>query len=114
MDVQVVLSYVILGGILGAVGQGIRVTVGIKKRQEEAGRLGKKWEELLEPKQLLASLIIALTIGGMAGVLGAIELLGSELTKECLISIIAIGYAGTDFIEGFMNTRTPTAGTSVQ
>ncbi len=105
MDAQVVLTYVVLGGILGAVGQCMRVIVGVKKRQEDASRQGKKWEDLFEAKQLMTSLIIALTIGGVAGILGAIELLGSELTKECLISIIAIGYAGTDFVEGFMSVR---------
>lgn len=108
MEVYTVLGYVVLGGILGAVGQGIRVIVGIKEHQDEASTSGKKWEDWFEMKQLLLSLIIALAIGGIAGVLGAIGLLGTEITKESMITLITIGYAGTDFIEGFMKTKTPT------
>jgi hypothetical protein len=68
----------------------------------------KKWEDWFEMKQLLLSFVIALVIGGIAGVLGAIGLLGAEITKESIITLITIGYAGTDFIEGFMKTKTPT------
>jgi hypothetical protein len=105
-----VLVYVVLGGILGAVGQGIRVSVGIKKAQEEATSKDKDWIEVFETKRLMSSLIIALTIGGIAGVLGSIEFLGAELTKECLITLIAVGYAGTDFIEGFARKGIPNTG----
>ncbi len=87
MEVYEVLASVVLGGILGAVGQGIRVIVGIKKHQDEASASGKKWEDWFEMKQLLLSLIIALTIGGIAGVLGAIGLLGTEITKESMITL---------------------------
>jgi len=107
MEVYTVLGYVVLGGILGAVGQGMRVIVGIKKQLEEASTSGKKWGDWFEMKQLLLSLLIALTIGGIAGVLGAIGLLGTEITKESIMALIATGYAGTDFIEGFMKTETP-------
>jgi len=106
MEVYAALGYVILGGILGAVGQGIRVIVGIKKQLDEASTSGKKWEDWFEMKQLLLSLIIAFTIGGIAGVLGGTWFLGSEITKESMMTLIAIGYAGTDFIEGFMKTQT--------
>ena len=107
MEVWTALGYVLLGGILGAVGQGMRVIVGIKKQLDKASACGKKWEDWFETKQLLSSLIIAFTVGGIAGVLGAIELLGTEITKEFMITLIAIGYAGTDFIEGFMKRHTP-------
>ena len=106
MDVYAALGYIVLGAILGAVGQGIRLIVGIKK-QLEISEKGKKWDDWFEMKQLLVSLIIAFTIGGVAGVLGVVELLGTNITKESMIALIAIGYAGTDFIEGFMKKRTP-------
>ena len=105
MEVWTALGYVFLGGVLGAVGQGIRVIVGIKKNLDEDS--AKKWEDWFETKQLGISFIIALALGGIAGVLGAIELLGTEITKEFMITLIAIGYAGTDFIEGFMKRRIP-------
>ena len=109
MEVWTALGYVLLGSILGAVGQGMRVIVGIKKQLDKASACGKKWEDWFETKQLLSSLIIAFTVGGIAGVLGAIEFItkGTEITKEFMITLIAIGYAGTDFIEGFMKRRIP-------
>jgi Mn2+/Fe2+ NRAMP family transporter len=105
MDVFTALEYVVLGCILGAVGQGMRVIVGIKKQLDEASASGKRWEDWFEMKQFLVSLVIAFTIGGIAGVLGAIELLGTGVTKESMIALITIGYAGTDFIEGFMKKK---------
>lgn len=60
--------YDVLGAILGAVGQSLRV---------------------------------------IAGVLCVIELLGTEITKEFMITLIAVGYAGTDFIEWFMKRSIP-------
>jgi hypothetical protein len=107
MDPYSALANVGLGIILGAVGQGIRVIVGIKKQLDEASTSGKK--DWFQGKQLLISLIIALTIGGIAGVLGAIQFLGTQITKEFMMTLIAIGYAGTDFIEGFMKKRTGTS-----
>ena len=48
-------------------------------------------------------------IGSIAGCLGAIFLLDEnlKLNKYFLLTIIAIGYAGADFVEGFMKTKLP-------
>jgi len=105
MDVWTAVGYVVLGCILGAVGQGIRVVVGIKKELDEAKSSGKTWKEWFEMRELLESFIIAFAVGGIAGVIGIIGFLGTEITKESMIALMAIGYAGTDFIEGFMKTK---------
>lgn len=105
MDANAALVYVLLGGVLGTAGQGIRIVVGLKKQLDE--NKGKSWDEWFQTKQLVVSLIIALTLGGIAGVLGSIELLNTEVTRESMITLVAIGYAGTDFIEGFMKTKIP-------
>jgi len=102
MDAWAVLSYLLLGGLLGVVGQGIRVMVGLKKKYDESLRSNKKWKDIFDAKQLWISLLIAFLIGIIAGVLGVINYVGKEINKEFLLTIIGIGYAGTDFIEGFI------------
>lgn len=103
MDAYTALAYIVLGGLLGAVGQGARMIVGTKKVHEEATASGKDWKDLIELKRLMVSLII----GGIAGILGAVFLLGAKIDKEFLITLIAIGYAGTDFIEGIIRKAVP-------
>ncbi len=112
MDPWTALGYILLGGLLGAIGQGIRVVVGLKKQMDdvskntsESGEQGKNWADWFEPQQLLVSLAIAFAVGGIAGILASLQILGQDITKEYMISIITMGYAGTDFIEGFMKTK---------
>lgn len=102
MEVDAAILYVVLGVILGAVGQGARAIIGIKKAADAAGR-EKKFEEWFELKRLLFSLII----GAIAGCLAAIVLLGGPVNREFLLGLVAAGYAGTDFIEGLISKYTP-------
>jgi hypothetical protein len=103
MDIGMALLYVILGAVLGAVGQGTRAIIGIKKATDQAAVEGKKIEEWFELKRLLFSLII----GAIAGCLAAITILGAPVNKELLLGLVAAGYAGTDFIEGLISKYTP-------
>jgi hypothetical protein len=93
-----VLSYIAIGILLGAAGQGARVVVGIKQEMDKARAGGKKWEEWFDGRQLGVSLLL----GGVAGIAYAIPLLGAVIDKQFLIGAMAAGYAGADFIEGFM------------
>jgi hypothetical protein len=101
------LAYVVLGAILGAAGQGMRVIVGIKKHYDQVSASGKSGAQWFDGTELLLSIVIAVIIGAIAGVLGAIELMGTKITREFMITTVAIGYAGTDFVEGFMKRKTP-------
>jgi hypothetical protein len=104
MDVFTTLNLVVLGMLLGAIGQGARAVVGIKKQFDLAtGPSGKEWKEWFDLKRLVLSLII----GGIAGGLAAVFQIDSVISKQLLIGFAAAGYAGTDFIEGFMKTETP-------
>ncbi|MEA4926360.1 MAG: hypothetical protein VB084_13775 [Syntrophomonadaceae bacterium] len=98
MDVFQVTVFILLGAILGSAGQGIRIVVGLKKNNDK-GDKGTTFD--------LKQFIIGLTIGSIAGILGAISLYGELIDKQLLITLIAIGYAGTDFIEGFMKKKLP-------
>jgi hypothetical protein len=103
MDVYTSFTLVALGILLGLVGQALRVVVGIKKEIGQASAVGKTLKDSFD----LVRLAISLMIGGLAGSLGAISLLGTEVNRELLLTLVAIGYSGADFIEGFIRKNTP-------
>ena len=101
MDPDILLTQILLGGVLGTVGQGIRVVVGLKKTHDTAQDKNKSFSEVFETSQLVISLII----GFVAGVLAYISIVGFDVDlvdTSVITTLIGSGYAGTDFIEGFM------------
>ncbi|MEP0909913.1 hypothetical protein NDI45_03135 [Leptolyngbya sp. GB1-A1] len=103
MNVYQSVTYVTLGILLGLLGQGTRVIVGLKKASDEAALAQQSLKGIVDLKRLAVSLLI----GGVAGGIGAISLLGNEIDKEFLLTLVAVGYSGADFIEGFLRTKTP-------
>lgn len=103
MEVYEVFTFVVLGTLLGLLGQILRVVVGIKKEIEQTAANGKTLKDSFDTVRLAISLMI----GGLAGGLGAISLLGTEVNRELLLTLVAIGYSGADFIEGFIRKNTP-------
>jgi hypothetical protein len=104
-----VIGTLLLGGLLGTVGQGARTVIGLKKLSDE--NAGK------DPNQMdvfvASRLLISLFLGFIAGVIAALSLGLEKLANvgsgdiSLLLGIAAAGYAGTDFIEAFI-ARTPT------
>ena len=91
MEPLQILSFLGIGALLGAAGQGARALVGIKKNFKKK----EKWFDL---KRLIVSLII----GAVAGTLTSIFLIDEPINKTLLLSLVASGYAGTDVIESFV------------
>jgi hypothetical protein len=107
MVLSEIINNIIAGGLLGTLGQGVRVAVGLKKFNETNATLtaqGKAPEKFDTGR-----LIISMFIGFVAGAIGML-VKGASLGKdgnydtEAVIMIIAIGYSGADFIEGVFNT----------
>ena len=107
MVLSEIINNIIAGGLLGTLGQGVRIAVGLKKFNETNASLtaqGKAPEKFDTGR-----LIISMFIGFVAGAIGML-VKGASLGKngeydtEAVITIIAIGYAGADFIEGVFNT----------
>jgi hypothetical protein len=104
------LFVILLGGILGMVGQGIRVIAGLPKLNSAVNALPDttdvKFGDVFDMKQLIVSLII----GFLAGLLAAVSLgLKAEdnIDPKVILGLIAAGYTGADFIEGIVKTFLP-------
>ncbi|MEI9886164.1 MAG: hypothetical protein WDN08_06610 [Rhizomicrobium sp.] len=96
-----------LGAAAGAIGQGIRTVVGLKKVNDSAGGSSKTVADMIEPSRLVVSLAIGAIAGALAGTTIIKNLCG--ITPDNFFAIVAAGYAGADFIEGFMSRVVPKA-----
>ncbi len=108
MNNETILINLILSGLLGLIGQGIRVVVGINKLQEESSTgNSENAKAVFNSKFDVKQLLLSLFIGFMAGCLAGLIRDDTEITKEVQMAIIAAGYAGTDFVEGILKKFLP-------
>ena len=96
------LAYILLAAILGMAGQTIRVIVGMKKSIDNSNTPNSTSKDLFSGKQFLIGLAIASIVGGVAGVLAAVTTKNYDVAQSTYFTFLAAGYAGTDFIEGFV------------
>lgn len=96
-----------LAGLAGGAGQCMRAIVEIKKAHDVSSTAGGAVTDTIDLKQMLISLVI----GAVAGVLAAMALDVSvgQITAQQVLTFMAAGYAGADFIEGFMSRYVPQA-----
>ncbi len=109
MAVNDLIMTLLVGGLLGMVGQGIRIIVGLKKVYDQSLREMKDFSQLFDSRLIMMSLLI----GFVAGTLGALSMLDpatTKISKESLLTFTGIGYAGADFIEGFVKKYLPSTG----
>lgn len=107
MVISEIINNVVAGGLLGSFGQGVRIAVGLKKLNEGNAALvaqGKPAEEFSTSR-----LVISIFTAFVAGALGMVVKYSSQgdtkdMTAEAVLTIIAVGYSGADFIEGVFNT----------
>lgn len=100
------LVLILLGGLLGAFGQGLRVVVGLKKVYDQAHSDKVDFVSMFDASKLMVSLFIGFLAGGIAILFMEKPVMGNELYTM----LIGAGYAGADFIEGFVQKSMPTAG----
>lgn len=92
------ITMIITGGLMGALGQGIRSIVGMKKlRDKETAGLTQNFSA----NRLITSIFIGFVAGSLAAFVASDDRLMLEMTKSTLLGFLVAGYAGTDFIEGF-------------
>lgn len=104
-DLPGILESLALGLLLGATGQGVRVIVGMKKLYDTAANSKQTMEDLFDLRQLVMSFVI----GAIAGVCAVFGLWAtkSPFDQRSLLGLVAAGYAGADFIEGFLSQWLP-------
>ena len=107
MDPDKLLTYILLGGMLGVLGQGIRTIAGLKKLHDKAAASDAEFSDLFVPSVLTMSLFVGFVAGALA-MFGTVEFGGTTRPgRDAMLAIIAAGYSGTDFIEGFMKKYLP-------
>lgn len=98
-----ILVALLLAGLLGTLGQGVRALSGLRKMNENAARLNASAADLFIASRLIVSLLIGFVVGiatGLALSLNRILAIGIG-DIDLLLGIAAAGYAGTYLIEAF-------------
>lgn len=104
-----IINTIVAGGLLGTLGQGIRMAIGLKKLSDvNANKLSEEKEEI-NGTRLLVSLFIGFVAGAMFLLIKGVEDIGKQ---EFIFSIVAAGYSGSDFIEGLFNNYVAKIGTN--
>lgn len=104
MENQQLLINLLFGGILGVIGQGIRVIIGLKKLNDEAATQAaadgvKSAKEFVKEEFDAKKIWISLFIGFLAGCLASFTQ-EAPFNKDVQMAIVVAGYSGADFIEG--------------
>ncbi len=110
MTISQVFATILLGGLIGLFGQGIRAVVGLKTMVDYASDQRVSEQDLFNAARILISLVIGFLAGIAATlILGIKTLMDSANAGDLhsLLGIAAAGYAGTDAIEGFISKYLP-------
>lgn len=108
MQATSLLGVLVLAGLLGMVGQGARAIVGLKKLNDINASQPPGSQDVFLASRMFVSMLIGFIAGVLAALaLGVQDLLGGSdtakgFTAEILFGLVAAGYAGADFVEGFM------------
>jgi hypothetical protein len=107
-SVLVWLQIIALGGVMGAIGQGVRTVVGFKKLSDAASGKGSVGvPDLISAERLFVPLAIGFIGGALAGASTITDI--AAVSGQQMLALVAAGYAGADFIEGFMTRIAPAA-----
>ena len=93
------LQIAAVGIVFGAAGQLARTIVGFKKLYDYIDGVTPAFS-LVDGMRLFVSI----AIGGVAGLFAAVSVITNvaDVSTQQLLGIAAAGYAGSDFIEGFV------------
>jgi hypothetical protein len=97
-----VLNTLMLGGLMGLFGQGIRTIAGFRSSLDKASTQDATQDDIFRAARIVVSLFVGF-LAGIAGtfVIGIREVAAANGDIQLLLGLAAAGYAGTDFLEGF-------------
>ena len=98
----VLLNKIILGLLIGALGQAIRAIMGLKKAADGAAAQGATLKQVFDSSQLTVSLMIGAVAGGLASLAFSND---NRYSNDYIFVLLAAGYGGADFIEGFIRSN---------
>lgn len=102
------LNILILGALMGILGQGARAVVGLKGMADDAKALSLSPNDLFQAARLLTSFLIGSLVGMAAAVVYIKNNGVAAITDaQTLLAFAASGYLGTDFLEGFISQYLP-------
>lgn len=104
------LGILLLGGLMGVIGQGVRTVVGLKKMFDQAETQERNQYDLFAASRLFVSLFIGFVAGSTAAIFTIGIGPGTTITTAILTGLAMAGYAGADFIEGFAGRFTKVSG----
>jgi hypothetical protein len=113
MDVMgSLLAYLVIGGIMGMLGQGARAVIGLRGTSDAAKAISANPIDLIQAGRLIASCLTGFLIGLAAALVSLksgdmTSLLNNLPSWQTLLGWFAAGYAGTDFLEGFVAAYAP-------
>jgi len=101
------LEVLILGALMGILGQGARAVVGLKGMSDNAKALDLSPNDLFEAARLVTSFLIGFLVGLAAAIVYIKNFGVVEPDWQALVGFAASGYLGTDFLEGFISQYLP-------
>lgn len=107
MTKQDLILQVVSGGLLGMLGQTVRVCGGIKKISDLAAVNNQQVSDLFDGGRLLTSLLIGFAAGALAMVVSDTQGVATNLSNSLIAAVVSAGYAGTDFIEAWAKRFLP-------
>lgn len=109
-----IVSLILTGGLLGILGQGIRIVVGVKKFKEENALKAAADQKPMDSAAIFYSIFIGFVAGGLGLLLN--KPTDGVITNQLVLMIMATGYSGADFIEGvfgkYLQNKTAAAPTN--
>ena len=117
MDPATVLEVLVIGALMGMLGQGARAVVGLKSMADDAHAQGLSPNDLFQAARLITSLLIGTLVGLASALVYFIDGgTAAQLTWHYYVAWAAAAYAGTDALEGFisqyLSPATPTPKTA--
>jgi hypothetical protein len=103
MTAPEILTGLFLSGFMGMVGQTARMVVGLKKLSDYSS-VPPSESDLFQASRIFIGLAIGFVAGVAAGFGLKIFDTATVIDVSTLLGLAAAGYAGTDFIEGFVQT----------
>jgi hypothetical protein len=99
------LEILILGALMGMLGQGARAVAGLKSMSDDAKALGVSSNDLFEASRLITSFLIGSLVGLASALVYIIDggSTSTEPTWHFLLAWAGAAYAGTDFLESFIS-----------